>query len=97
MGANDQPVNNSHANPSDAGWRRFFIGVQVALVLSWFGIQGFKGKISEICFATLGITTVILLFVLPWFWGRLRHVALLGWLMGVGSVLLWASRSSGHR
>jgi hypothetical protein len=97
LGTNNQPVNNSHANPGDAGWRRFFIGVQVALVLSWFGIQGFNGKISDICFATAGITTVILLLVLPWFWASLRHVALVGWLMGVGSILLLASRSSGHR
>ncbi len=85
------------SNRGDIGWRRFFIGVEVALALSWFAVVGFKGRISEICFTVMGMTTVVLLFVIPWFWARLRYVALLGWLMGVGSVFLLALRSSGHR
>lgn len=90
-------MNHLPANQGDIGWRRFFICVEVGLALSWFGAEGCKGRISDMCFAVMGMTTVVLLFVLPWFWARLRHVALLGWLMGVGSVFLLALRSPGHR
>ena len=49
------------------------------------------------CFAVMGMTTVVLLFVLPWFWARLRHVALLGWLHGRWLSLPLGTSVPGHR
>ena len=90
-------MKKSPARSGESLSRRFFIGVEVVLAVSWIGLLGLNGKLSDICFATLGIAIVILLFVLPWFWRSLRHIALLGWLLGAGSVVLLAAFSPGHR
>lgn len=67
------------------------------MAVSWIGLIALEGKLSDICFAALGIAIVILLSVLPWLWRSLRHIALLGWLLGAGSVLIRAALSPGHR
>jgi len=67
-------------------------GEQAALVLSWLGLP-----YSYFCLWTWAITVVLLLFVMPWFWAGLRHVALFGWLLAVISVLSFALRMSGNR
>jgi len=73
-------------------WRWFFISVEVVLALAWCGLVfqerlSLSGAFADICSWAFGISTVVLLFVLPWFWATLRHVALIGWLMGAASVL----------
>ena len=70
----------------------FFVGVEVLTALAWIGLlveRRFSvgsGLFTEACLWTLGSSIVLLLFVLPWFWATLRHVALIGWLMGVSSI-----------
>ncbi len=82
--------------------RWFFIGVEVVLALAWCGLllqQRFSisGTLADVCFWALGISLVFLLFVLPWFWSTLRHVALIGWLMAAASVLYLLLYAPAHR
>ena len=72
-------------HPSGTGFRRFFIAVQVMLVLAWCGLL--TDTLSHVCFWLLAITIALLFFVLPWFWSNLRWVALVGWLLAAVSVL----------
>ncbi|MCW5557885.1 MAG: hypothetical protein KIT22_08645, partial [Verrucomicrobiae bacterium] len=86
-------MNHSTSHDESRVCRLFFIGVEVALALAWCGFffeQRFSmlpGALSDVCSWTFGISIILLLFVLPWFWAALRHVALIGWLMGAVSVL----------
>ncbi len=89
----------NHSTPHDEYRMRrwFFIGVQVALALAWCGLFSRSGALSDVCFWVLGISIVLLLFVLPWFWSTLRHVALIGWVMGAASALYLLLYAPAHR
>jgi FtsH-binding integral membrane protein len=79
----------SHSTPHDEYRTRrwFFIGVEVVLALSWCGLFSRSDVLSQVCFWALGISIAMLLFVLPWFWSTLRHVAVIGWTMAAASAL----------
>jgi hypothetical protein len=80
--------------------RWFFIGVEVGLVLAWCGLfieRRLSGALSDVCIWALLISIVLLLFVLPWFWSTLRHVALIGWVMAAASVLYLLLYAPAHR
>lgn len=70
---------------SGAGVRWFFIVVQALLVLAWCGLL--TDTLPDLSLLLLWISIAVLMFVLPWFWARFRHVALLGWLLGFVSVV----------
>jgi hypothetical protein len=70
---------------SGDGTRWFFIAVQVLLALAWCGLL--TDTLSDLCFWVLWVSIALLLFVLPWFWARLRRIALVGWLLGFASVV----------
>src|ERR1044071_2715912 len=99
-------MNNSRSRDDSRRCRTFFITIEIVLAMAWCGLLGehwlaarniwYSAGFSNICIWTLGICIVLLLFVLPWFWAALRHVALLGWLMAAGSVLSLALLTSGH-
>jgi len=82
-----------HARVADAGDASPAVGVEIVLALSWCGLfindrMSFgSGTLEDVCTWALGITFVLLLVVLPWFWDTLGHVALIGWLMAALSVL----------
>ncbi|HEY0455334.1 MAG TPA: hypothetical protein VGE41_03105 [Verrucomicrobiae bacterium] len=82
--------------------RRFFIGVEVMLTLGWCGLllhQQFSlgpAIFAGACYWAIGSCTVLLLLVLPWLWATLRRVALIGWLMGAGSILYILIYGPGH-
>jgi hypothetical protein len=81
---------------SGTGTRWFFIAVQVVLVLAWCGLL--TDTLSDVCFFALWASIVLLMFVLPWFWARLRHLALVGWLLGFVSVVSFCLLvGHGHR
>lgn len=85
-------MGNSTPHEKHRALRWFFIGIEAMLALTWCGLfvtlrlnhgsRTFEGM----CAWSLGISLVLLLFVLPWFWATLRHVALIGWLMAAASV-----------
>jgi hypothetical protein len=82
--------------------RWFFIGVEAVLVLAWCGLLleqrfSFSGRFGDVCFWVLGISVAFLLFVLPWFWSTLRHIALVGWFMAAASVLYFLVYAPTHR
>jgi hypothetical protein len=70
---------------SGAGVRWFFIAVQVFLVLAWCGLL--TQTLPDFSLLVLWISIAVLMFVLPWFWARLQHLALLGWLLGFVSLV----------
>ncbi|MEO8425998.1 MAG: hypothetical protein ABI651_02690 [Verrucomicrobiota bacterium] len=100
-------MNNSRSPDEPRMHRRFFIVLEVVLALAWCGLLiesnlasrhiWYSGTFSNICFWALGISIILLLFVLPWFWATLRHVALVGWLMAAASILFLALYSPAHR
>ena len=95
----------NHSTPHDEfrTRRRFFIGVEVVLALAWCGLFVQRqssigsGTFADVCFWSLGVCIVLLLFVLPWFWSTLRLVALIGWLMAATSVLYLLIYAPAHR
>ena len=90
-------MNESKPERGSRKCRWFFIGTEILFVLAWCGLlvenhfaeRGIwsSGVFCNVCALAFGISIVVLLFVLPWFWSTLRHLALIGWLMGFGSLL----------
>ena len=92
----------SHSTPhAEYRTRRwFFIAVEIVLALAWCGLffeRRLSGVLSDVCLWALVISIVLLLFVLPWFWSTLRHVAVIGWTMAAASVLYLLLYAPAHR
>jgi hypothetical protein len=77
--------------------RWFFIALEVLLALSWttWKLESHLAAreiwssdiIATASSISVAVTTLFLFFIIPWFWGSLRQIALIGWLLALCSLI----------